>query len=347
MTTKNETPAIRIGLIGLSSSGKTHMVAMLSDIFWDVDGSAKTRLEFQDRETARLFEHAKRRMVVDGKFIHATPPHQNSLYRMIYENSGQLLGLGSFRHFLEILDVAGEQFLEGDETIYTDWLTKCNALIVLIDGYILKKAEMKEKKYRRKDKEIRQQIFLFDKLVNLIKLYLYPEHKRKHKIYLALCVSKYDFFEADPLPQPEDLVRERLHSVYKIMEDLRNEEKDWIRSAWYGFSSIGFVWDDTGSHYVDWDGNPVAEGNRVSQHYIENGEEVLYDPAIIRPEGIKAIFEDIRNFTTANAFIPPLLNREIVHKYRSFKPDNVSIDILENNIEDDYVSDYDSLDKLE
>src|SRR5437870_2331855 len=104
-------PDVRIGLIGLQSSGKSHLVAMLSDIYWQSESSDNTRIEFRDKDSMRLLEHAKATMLIEGLFIPATSRGQSNLYRMIYERQPNLLGFGGFKHNIDILDVSGEVFL--------------------------------------------------------------------------------------------------------------------------------------------------------------------------------------------------------------------------------------------
>lgn len=341
MTQDKAAPDIRIGVIGLQSSGKSHMIAMLSDIYWDVDQDEKVVLSFRDPATAKLIERAKRTLLIDGEFIAPNQLGQSYLYRMSFEKRGQILKLGGFQHTLDIMDVAGEAFLAEDEKIYRDWLTKCNVLVVLIDGKVLQEKTVKGS--RRKNPLRNEQMYLFTRLSNLIRVYLRPAHKGKHKIFVAFCVSKYDLFESPEMPLAEDLVRERLAPVYNIVEGLRQQEKDWVLSRWYGISSIGFVWDETGSHYVDYDDNHVEVGKRCTQYYVENGKPEIFDPTIIRPEGLRDVLEDIRKFIGANMYIPPVLQGEEVMNYRPPKRDIAVLD----EPSDDEGPDFDKLGDFE
>ena len=262
-------PDIRIGLVGLRKSGKTHFVAMLKDAYlYSQDNVTVTAA---DKQTAYLFHKAREPMLMSRDFLPASPPNRSDLYRVNLEKHG----IRSYTQHLEILDVAGELFLRGDEQIYSKWLTSCNAILVLIDGQQL------AKDIDPNDQETAAHLLLFRRVLELVELYLEPVHKNKRKIFIGACVSKYDLFERPDTPGPSDLVRSTLASIHNVIESMKKHKSGWASIGWYGFSSIGFLWNTEVTHYVGEDGNEVREGQRLSQLTWVNGKARLLNTFVM------------------------------------------------------------------
>ena len=140
-------PDIRIALLGLQSSGKTLFLHALKSAHW----KSSTRITSRDRATLdRIF-----RSNVDTILNGSLPPASQFAYEysLRYENHVD----DSFHLNVDILDVPGEWFLLDKnpaqlEKLYADWVSKCNVIVLLLNGEIF---------HERNEQEIQDGLYPF------------------------------------------------------------------------------------------------------------------------------------------------------------------------------------------
>lgn len=286
MHQESDPPYIRVGLIGLPASGKTHFVATLNKAFWGL--GQDTQIIPLNDATIALFRRANEFLRINTIPLPPSQSGTHELYSVLLKRAPAFGKMGGFEHKMDILDVDGEQ-IKHHTSVYADWFVHCNALVFLIDGAQLLESDLG----RRDNFHRREHIVLLEHVKNLLMLRLRNTHKGKRKIFLAFCVTKYDLFEAEQI-DPESLVKQRLAPIYELVDQISELERSWIEVRWYGLSALGYVWDDRGHAYVDMEGREVQPGKRVSQLYRENDQERLHETIFLRPEGLVELIEDMR-----------------------------------------------------
>ncbi|MDJ0837999.1 MAG: hypothetical protein QNK37_15905 [Acidobacteriota bacterium] len=279
---------IRIGLIGMPMSGKTHMISMLPNIFWRYK-AIKLR-PADDAETKQHIDQANINIIDENQLLVQTRLGNFNYYHFNFVNDqGGLLTKG-FNFDMEIVDFSGEHLKKYARSWYEKWLQFCNVLIFLVDGVGLSQGTKLPKK------ELQQNVRLFKHLQNHIVQPLSAQHSNRNRVLVAFCLTKMDLLgrvTPQPMPNAEELMRKHMLAIHEDVEKIRAEEKSWADIRWYPISSLGYVWDQEQYKRVR---NDKGQMVRVSQQVdlADGGSTIrVHSPERIRPENLDRLFLDI------------------------------------------------------